>query len=377
MEKTNEFNIELGKLKLDKNVNTYALVESLKQGIGDLMNSQTYKKYLDFCSKLYNYSNNNKLLIFFQNPDASYVGSFTFWKANKRYVNRGEKGIMILAPVTKKEMEIVSEKRPDGTIKEVEQEVLKIVSFKPTYVFDISQTSGEPIPTILKKLSGKSNESELLIDGIKNICKLPIIEDNQNRLGNANGAFDPKNNEILYSPKISLNQLAKTLIHEYTHSKLHDKIDDYVINRDRYEIEAESAAYMVCKHFGLDTSDYSFGYITSWATGKEIKDYEDSLKLSSDVSKQIINELNGYFEHLLVKQKQHIKAELNKNHFKDNEKLIDNIHKLYIITNSSSLKDIKELCTKDIPEETRSLLSSVTDELKKQEFKLMSQQPSR
>ena len=155
------------------------------------------------------------------------------------------------------------------------------------------------------------------------------------------------------------------------------KIDDYVLNRDKYEVEAESAAYMVCKHFGLDTSDYSFGYISSWAFGKEIKDYEDSLKLSSDVSKQIINELNGYFEHLLVKQKQHIKAELNKNHFKDNEKLIDNIHKLYITTNSSSLKDIKELCTKDIPEETRNLLSSVTDELRKQEFKLMSQQPSR
>lgn len=367
-----ELIMEPGKLKLNKEVDTYNLVTQLKQGVSTLMTSENYKNYLDFCSSLYNYSHNNQLLIYFQKPNSTHVGSFTFWKSHKRYVNRGEKGIYILGPVTKKEKELV---KVEGT-KEVEKEVLKIVAFKPQFVFDISQTNGKPIPQILKQLSGNSPESKILISGIKNVCKIPILEDTKKEISKANGAFFPEEKKILYSPDLSQDQLAKTLIHEYTHSKLHSEIKDYAINRGKYEVEAESAAYMVCKHFGLDTSDYSFGYISSWANGKDIKAYEESLKLSSDISKKIINELNGHFENLLVKEKSIIKEELEKYHYKANDNLVENIHQLYKKTDSQSLKDIKNLLQspKNLNEEIKSLLSNVTKELRFQEAKAISLQ---
>lgn len=242
-------------------------LEEIEKGIENLLTSDSYKEYLNFVSSFYNYSSKNVLLILSQMPYATYVGSYGFWKKKNRYVKKGEHGIKIIAPNIKKvpqetESKQTKENKNNPNISNSTEEKLILTGFHFTTVFDISQTDGEEVPSILSKLNGYLPISDIIIETIEDISILPI---NYRELDYNGYCSDV---EIAINKNLSPNQTAKTLIHEYLHSIFHNDITDYSANRSKYEIQAESTAYVVSKHFGLDTSDYSFGYIASW---KKIK----------------------------------------------------------------------------------------------------------
>lgn len=344
----------------NNNIDIKEFKNTLKNGISELMSSEKYKKFLDFCSNLYDYSANNQFLIYLQKPDSTCVGSYTFWKSQKRHVVKGEKGITIIAPNFKKFTEIKNITLPDGTAKKIEHEELKLISFRKVTVFDISQTQGEPIPKLVQELSGESDMSFKLKKILENISKIPIKAVDKLELNGANGCFRPKENEICYRNDLSMNHTVKTIIHEIVHSKIHNNYTDYTANRRACEIEAESAAYIICKHFGLDTSDYSFGYIASWSGGHSIENFETSLNISLSVSKEIIKEINNEFE--IVHFKKNIAEELKDNLFYPNENLVNGIHKIYKEKNIKNLNELKSL---DLNDEN---YCNIINELKTQEI---------
>lgn len=371
------------KLIIDKNTDVNEIIEELKEGVKNLMTSERYKQFLDFRSSLYQYSFNNCILISMQKPDATLIGSYNFWKKNNRFVNKGEKGIKILAPVTSKKIielpELDKDKKPilDADGKEITKKVEKtvIVGFTLATVFDVSQTSGEPIPDILKELSGNSSKSEKLIETIKSISEIPISYEKIS--GGTNGYYSPKERKIVIREGMSLDQTAKTLIHEYTHSKLHNDIIEYVSNRGESEIQAESTAYVVSKHFGIDTSDFSFGYITGWAKGKDLDQLQDTLKIISDTAKKVISEIEEklYEEYKVEsdKTKETIKAMINKEGFKATETVVNNIFSLNKIHGREfTMKEIsdyyKYLDGFTGSELEKDYISKIGDELKSQEI---------
>lgn len=371
------------KLTITKDTDVNDILEELKNGVKNLMTSERYKQFLDFRSSLYQYSFNNCMLIEIQKPDASMIGSFNFWKKNNRYVNKGENGIKILAPVTaKRKVDIPlydNKKNPiidkEGKPKTETVEKTVITGFKLTTVFDIKQTSGEPIPSILKELSGNSSEAEKLIDTIKSISKIPITYENIK--SGAKGYYDPQEKKIVLREGMSMDQTAKTLIHEYTHSKLHNDISEYTKNRGISEIQAESTAYVVAKHFGMDTSEYSFGYVTGWANGKDLNELQDTLKVISNESKNIIDEieekLSAEYELQEENSKKEIKTMLVKNGFKPTEKVQDNLLKLKKSAGKNiTLKDVcdkyKNLDGFEGSENEKKLIKDIGNELKNQEL---------
>lgn len=328
------------------------LIHSLKDGVSDFLTSEQFKKYLDFSSKFYNYSTNNTLLISIQKPEATLVGSYTFWKSQNRYVKKGEKAIKIMAPCTTKRKitDIVKDKDgnptfdKDGKLKTHEINQTVFSGFRLVSVFDISQTDGAPVPKLLNELTGSSEISKSLTNAITQISSIPITYEPLNY----NGYFDKENKKIVLSNRLEDNQIAKTLIHEYAHSRLHEKVQDYSQNRDKYEIEAESTAYIVSKHFGLDTSEYSFGYLASWSYGKGLDEYQESLKLVQSIAKEIITDvtiiLSKEQEQEQKKEKQEIKKELDKHQLHSSDRMVDCIYTLNHLANKNhSIQEIKEL----------------------------------
>lgn len=370
-------------VKITSDTEISGLMDELKAGLKDILTTGKYQEYLNFQSSLYNYSFNNCILIMLQRTNISYVGSYTFWKQNNRYVNKGENGIKIFAPVTKKEVKeipLLDEKnkpRYDGNGKQIMEKVTRTVlnGFKLTTVFDVSQTSGEPLPNLVKELKGNSSTSEKLFNAIKSISNIPIKL--ETIAGKAKGYYDPELKEIVIKNGMNSDQSLKTLIHEYTHSKLHNDLHEYKLNRGEFEIQAESVAYMVSKHFGLDTSDYSFGYVAIWAGGKELDEMQHTLKVISETSKKIIGEIENYLarEYDLKKNnpKEFIKQMLKENGFQGKDKVISNIEKLNKITGKTlSLKEIKDMY-KDIKQhkgskEEKEIIQSIGNELKSQEI---------
>lgn len=324
----------------EKKIDTYQLSQELKEGIKNFMTSEKYKNFLDFCSTLHDYSLRNKLLIYNQYPKATVVGSYSFWKQNERQVKRGERGIGILAPIFEKVKGEHIKELPDGTQKVEFEEELKLVSFRQVYVFDIEQTVGKPIPSPLSNFkTTKENEAIFLKKIIENISNIPIIASSKENLYPANGSYNPTEKKILYREDLSSSQQLKTILHELAHSRLHQN-HEYATSKNKCEIEAESAAYIVCKHFEIDTSEYSFGYISSWAIGKDIDTYENSLKISTSISKQIIKEIYDGIENF---EKNNIKKELAYNLFKPNTNLVNSIHKIYKKFEINSLQELKNL----------------------------------
>lgn len=377
----NKVNMNLSNITKDTDVSQ--LLEELKTGVKEFMTSEKYQEYLDFQSSLYNYSFNNCILIAMQKPEASMIGSFNFWKNNNRYVNKGEKGIKIIAPNTsKRKVDIptydvnnkpIIDKDGKSVTDTVERTV--ITGFRLVSVFDVSQTSGEPLPNILKELSGNSSEAEKLIETIKKVSSVPINFE-EIRSG-AKGYYSPKESKIVINENMSNDQTAKTLIHEYTHSKLHNDLTEYNLDRSAAEIQAESTAYVVSKHFGLDTSEYSFAYVTSWANGKDLAELQNTLKVINDTSKIIINEiedkLSAEYEKLEEKSKDNIKAAVNNNGFKATENVVNNIHKLNKNTGKTySLKEIGDLFKnqKSLDESSVEMkyINKIGNELKNQEI---------
>lgn len=275
------------------------LTDKLEQRLQDLFNSDSYCNYLSTMSKFHNYSFNNTLLIAMQKPDATLVAGYKAWQKNfERHVNKGEKAIRILAPAPYKIKEERDKIDPvtqellldkDGNPQKEEVEIT-IPAFRAVSVFDVAQTDGKPIPELAaKELLSDVEGYQDMIRAVEDISPVPI--ELEEIAGDSKGYYDREAKRIAVQENMSESQTLKTMIHEVAHSKLHSKEveQDEQMRKDRNtkEVEAESVAYTVCQHFGIDTSDYSFGYIAGWSSGRDTKE----LRASMDTIRRTASEL--------------------------------------------------------------------------------------
>lgn len=295
---------------MTKEEKTKQAFEMIEQGVKDVYSSDNFRKYLSCCSKFHSYSLNNTLLILAQKPDATLVAGYNAWQRNfNRHVDKGERGLIILAPVTSKITQLMDKADEDGNpvldengdpIKE--ERVINQLRFTTTTVFDISQTSGEPLPSLIHNLTGSSDEILAFIDSVKDICTIPIDYHSPSKdavlAGGAKGYYSIAEDRIVLNMELEDMQIAKTLIHEYSHSILHKKTDK---DSDQREIEAESLAFVLCDHFGIDTSDYSFGYIASYAAQDEAK-LKTILSNIQSTAHEMIDKLEPLFVENLKKR---------------------------------------------------------------------------
>ena len=270
------------------------LTDQLETGITELFNSEQYAAYLSTMSKFHRYSFGNILLILLQCPGASQVAGYGDWKKNfGRQVKRGEHGIAILAPCPYRRQEEVEETAPDGSSSKSVQWVQRM-SFRTVTVFDVSQTEGKPLSELVHKLTGDVADYERMTEAICALSPYPInIEAFP---GAAYGCCNFVEQRILVQPDMSQVQTIKTMIHEVSHAKLHAPIEDgdgetppQRKRRFVREMEAESVAYVVCQHFGIDTADYSFGYVAGWSHGKNLSQLKASLELIRNTAAELID----------------------------------------------------------------------------------------
>ena len=276
-------------MAVDRKQQMKEITERLEQGVKDIFTSEMYTTYLRTMAKFHNYSFNNTLLIAMQRPDATLVAGFNAWK-NKfnRYVKKGEKGIQIIAPAPIKEVEEREKIDKDTGLAvlnengepEMERVEYVIPRFRVTTVFDVSQTDGEPIPSLeVNELTASVKDYALLTAAIEQVSPVPIRFDEIE--GEAKGYYSDIDKEICIQVGMGESQTIKTMIHEVAHAMLHnsDFMKQNGEEKDRLtkETEAESIAFTVCSALGIDTSDYSFPYVASWASGKEMKELKDSM----------------------------------------------------------------------------------------------------
>ncbi len=488
-------------MEISKEVDVKDILENLKNGVSNIFNSENFKRYLNFQSQFHSYSPRNSLLIALQNEYATRVASFTKWNSMGRTINKGERGLIILAPSIKNEgaKYIISKLNSQSFINVDKYSIIKhndkysvalnkkiiksnltqntlesfininkikfqhIVGFKKTYVFDISQTSGEPVPTFnvsklndlnllnetgfyktpylsfdssdtydfngnfkgnklltLDELINKIKEYEKITDielskdekiefslhlspnktiGIsylinhqspseistnlyETICnEIEKVDPNllveintrndkdmatilaiRNQIessiynkginleytddtGNANGYFSRLENKICVNNTTSLSQQTKTLIHEYVHSELHSDgryEKDGLTDKQTVEIEAESTAYIVSNHFGFDTGEYSFGYVSSWARGRDVSELEETLKTIKTASEKIINEIKNPLELQIYNNQETVKDILKNSKIKPNDSIINNMIEINKLTGKiNNILDIK------------------------------------
>ena len=295
-----------------------SIMQSLESGVEELFTSNRYKEFLKTMAKFHNYSFNNTMLIAMQRPDATLVTSYKNWQSMGRQVMKGEKGITIIAPAPYKKMkekEVLDEnQRPimgtDGKPKTEKVEVT-VPHFKAVTVFDIAQTSGEPIQTLAPELlTAAVQDFDSFMQAIQKISPVPIRFDEID--GNANGYYHNADKEIVIKKGLSESQTLKTAIHEIAHAKLHDReiMESLGVEKDRLtkEVEAESVAYCVCSSFGLDTSDYSFPYIAGWSSSREMKEMKASMDVIRKTAGEMIDQLTEELE-IILEEKQ--KTELH------------------------------------------------------------------
>lgn len=295
-----------------------SIMQSLESGVEELFTSNRYQEFLKTMAKFHNYSFNNTMLIAMQRPDATLVTSYKNWQSMGRQVMKGEKGITIIAPAPYKKMkekEVLDEnQRPimgtDGKPK-TEQVEVTVPHFKAVTVFDIAQTSGEPIQTMAPELlTAAVQDFDSFMQAIQKISPVPIRFDEID--GNANGYYHNADKEIVIKKGLSESQTLKTAIHETAHAKLHDKeiMESLGVEKDRLtkEVEAESVAYCVCSSFGLDTSDYSFPYIAGWSSSREMKEMKASMDVIRKTAGEMIDQLTEELE-IILEEKQ--KTELH------------------------------------------------------------------
>jgi antirestriction protein ArdC len=318
------------------------ITDRLEQGISELFDSNRYREYLSVMSKFHNYSFNNTLLIAMQKPDASLIAGFSSWKNQfERNVKKGEKGIKIIAPSPfkiKKEMEKIDPdtQRPaigkDGKPVTEEREIT-IPAFKVVSVFDVSQTEGKELPDIaVDALTGDVEQYKDFFAALEKTSPVPVGFEEMT--GGTQGYYHLEDKRIALLEGASQLQNLKTLIHEIAHAKLHDidltapkEEQQNRPDRRTREVEAESIAYTVCQHYGLDTSDYSFGYVAGWSSGKELAELKSSLETIRSTAAEIINSIDTHM------------AEIQKEQEVKQEQPQEYIYRVHANPNSDSIKD--------------------------------------
>ena len=286
------------------------ITDRLETGIQELFESERYKAYLTTMSKFHSYSFNNTLLIAMQGGQL--VAGYNKWRDDfHRNVKKGEKAIKILAPApfkAKKEVQkLDAQGRPvmgkDGKpVTEVQE--IQVPAFKIVSVFDVSQTKGEPLPSIgVEELTGSVERYGEFFKALEQTSPVPIgFEDIP---GGSHGYYHLTEKRIAIQEGMSELQTLKTAIHEIAHSKLHaiDPEAPAIDQADRpdsrtREVQAESVAYAVCQHYGLDTSDYSFGYVAGWSSGKDLKELKASLETIRATAHELITTIDGHLAQL-------------------------------------------------------------------------------
>ena len=281
-----------------------AITQKLEAGVKEIFNGENYKKYLRFCAKLPRYSVNNQILIMLQKPDATACQSFGAWKDMKRFVKKGEKGIRILAPspfkIEKEQQKLDESGKPvfDRNGQPVMEMVeVEVKAFKPVSTFDISQTDGEPVPTLgVEEIIGGVDGYETMLDAIKSSVPVPITFEDIH--SGAKGYYNVEENRIAVQEGMSEAQTIKTLLHEASHAMLHshEARKNYgEKTKEQMECEAESTAFVVCSHYGVDTSDYTFPYVAGWSSGKEVPELKASLDTIRRAASELITKID---EHL-------------------------------------------------------------------------------
>ena len=294
----------------DPNGKLKEITDRLEQGIADLFNSERFKEYLTVMSKFHNYSFNNTVLIALQKPDASLVMGFNAWKGKgiERNVKKGEQGIRIFAPAPYK-IKTEAEKLDPDTKKPIigedgkpitETKEITIPAFKVVCVYDVSQTEGKELPTLgVDELLGSVENYADFFAALEKTSPVPIAFEQIE--GGAHGYYHLEDKRIALDEGMSELQTLKTAIHEIAHAKLHDidlnaPAEERANRPDRRtrEVEAESVAYTVCQHYGLDTSDYSFGYVAGWSSGREMSELKSSLETIRATAAEIIDSIDAH-----------------------------------------------------------------------------------
>ena len=275
-----------------------AIQKKLEDGVRAIFTSEKYQEYISAMSKFPRYSINNCILIASQLPEASLVCGFRKWQTEfNRTVNKGEHGIMILAPI-KGKTEVVEEVFDENNKAVVDengnQKTEKVTreyqTFRPVYVFDVSQTSGDPLPTLASELNETVDSFEEMKSVLISISPVPVSFETIN--GGANGYYSPTAGKIVIDERLPQLQMLKTMVHEIAHATLGHGSKEDKWDRQTKEVQAESVAYWVTQMIGLDTADYSFGYISGWSKDKEVSELKESL----DVIKQTADKLSSSIE---------------------------------------------------------------------------------
>ena len=284
--------------------------ERLEQGVKEIFTSERYTEYLNTMSKFHNYSFNNTLLITMQKPEATLVAGYQAWqKKFNRHVKRGEKGIQIIVPTPVREKQEIEKIDPDtqepiiGEDGQPETEIVEMIipRFRVATVFDVSQTEGEPIAELeVPELTGSVQFYDTFMQALQNISPVPIRM--MNVEGEAKGYYHQTEKYIAIKEDMSNVQTMKTGVHEVSHALLHDRevMDAEGVLKDQTtkEVEAESIAYIVCNHFGLDTSEYSFTYIASWCESRDMKALKASMDTIRKTSAEVIENIEAQMHEL-------------------------------------------------------------------------------
>ena len=279
------------------------LSQLLKEGVKDYFQSDTYKQYLTTMSKFHNYSPRNIQLILMQNPEASHVASFKKWKDEfERSVNKGEKALRIFAPMTLKRRD---PKTNEPLLDENGNEQT-FTSFKLVPVFDVSQTDGKELPKPIYELEGTYEDYGNLYKSAKEVSEangVPLSFSKDTK--GSNGFYSVTNNEIVIKQGMSEQQTLKTIFHEMAHSDLHnmEKLQETPLKRSTAELQAESVAFVVASHYGLDTSEYSFGYLATWTDDPDgLSDLEGQIKIVQKEADSLISRIDKTLEKYQTKE---------------------------------------------------------------------------
>ena len=262
-----------------------AIQKKLEDGVRDIFTSEKYREYISAMSRFPRYSINNSILIVSQLPEASLVCGFKKWQTDfNRTVNKGEHGIMILAPIkgkTEVEEEVFDENNRAVLDAEGRQKTETVMreyqTFRPVYVFDVSQTSGDPIPTLTERLERDVDSFDEMKQILMEISPVPVTFEVID--SGANGYYAPSSEKIVIDERLPQLQMIKTMIHEIAHATLKHGSKEDKWDRQTKEGQAESVAYWVSQMMGLDTSEYSFGYISGWSKDKEMSELKENLDI--------------------------------------------------------------------------------------------------
>jgi antirestriction protein ArdC len=277
------------------------ITDQLEAGIQELFESDKFKDYLTCMSKFHNYSLNNTILIAMQKPDATLVAGYKAWQTDHgRTVRKGEHGIKILAPC---KFKVTVESDENGTLEnsgnDEKTKVMEYLRFKITHVFDVSQTEGKELPSIgVDELTGDVSEYRSMYKALVRTCPVAIVIEEIE--GGAKGYYNDTDKRIAILAGMSEMQTIKTIIHEMAHQKMHAEENadpEHPVDRRTKEVEAESVAYTVCQHLGLDTSDYSFGYIAGWSSGRDVKELKASLERIRSAADELITAIDKQLDH--------------------------------------------------------------------------------